>query len=90
MLRSLLTIPSTLASILKGKVVASNVADARNSDEAHVDFLTKAPKQWTAETPHHGIEADNAPVHCLVHQHVQPEKAMVHVAVDASLVSFQE
>ena len=38
----------------------------------------------------YGIEADNAPVHCLVHQHVQPEKAMVHVAVDASLVSFQE
>ena len=25
-----------------------------------------------------------------VHQHVQPEKAMVHVAVDTSLVSFQE
>ena len=24
----------------------------------------------------YGIEADNAPVHCLVHQHVQPEKAM--------------
>ena len=38
----------------------------------------------------YGIEADNAPVHCLVHQHVQPEKAMVHVAVDTSLVSFQE
>ena len=38
----------------------------------------------------YGIEADNAPVHCLVHQHVQPEKAMVYVAVDASLVSFQE
>ena len=36
----------------KGKVVASNVADARNSDEAHVDFQAKAPKQWTAETPH--------------------------------------
>ena len=32
-------------------MVASNVADARNSDEAHVDFQTKAPKQWTAETP---------------------------------------
>ena len=40
--------------------------------------------------PGYGIEADNAPVHCLVHQHVQPEKAMVHVAVYASLVSFQE
>ena len=40
--------------------------------------------------PGYGIEADNAPVHCLVHQQVQPEKAMVHVAVDASLVSFQE
>ena len=36
----------------KGKVVASNVADARNSDEAHVDFQAKTPKQWTAETPH--------------------------------------
>ena len=38
--------------------------------------------------PGYGIEADNAPVHCLVHQHVQPEKAMVHVAVDTSPVSY--
>ena len=35
----------------KGKVVATNVTDARNSDEAHVDFMAKSPKQWTAETP---------------------------------------
>ncbi len=35
----------------KGKVVASGVADARNSDEAHVDITAKNPQLWTAETP---------------------------------------
>ncbi len=35
----------------KGKVVASDVTDARGSDEAKIDFMAKRPKQWTAETP---------------------------------------
>ena len=36
----------------KGKVIASDVTDARNSDEARIDFTAKNPKQWTAETPY--------------------------------------
>lgn len=35
----------------KGKVVASDVADAKGSDEAKIDFMAKDPRQWTAETP---------------------------------------
>lgn len=34
-----------------GKVIAQNTTDARNSDEARIDFMAKSPKQWTAETP---------------------------------------
>ena len=50
-----------------------------------IRFVCVVPMMLT-----HGSSTPVSYTHLLVHQHVQPEKAMVYVAVDASLVSFQE
>lgn len=41
----------TTVKDLAGRTVGSCVTDCRNSDVAHVDFVVRNPRLWTAETP---------------------------------------